>query len=201
MRDYKKSTEHLTNAALASPLAFLAGGPAGMIATLGLGKLIDTLDDRDFEKRRAEWAATHPSVPKPTLEEVQRQYAVNSEYRQMINNLQEFRNGNKISACANWKYGHEKEIYITVIGGQTAQDPPPATVDGEVIFHMGIHDYVGSKRVPAKLYRYEKDFYEIFSRDKNRYPDIKTYKITASSYKKGTWMYTVDGGKSFVVGL
>ena len=69
MTDYKKSKEHLTNACLASPLAFLAGGPAGTIAVLGLGKLLDYREDKDFEKRQLEWATNPNRVPELTPEE------------------------------------------------------------------------------------------------------------------------------------
>ena len=58
------------------------------------------------------------------------------------------------------------------------------------------------KKIDAELHYNTSSFIEKFLDDHKKYGNkIKTYKIVAGMYKKGTWMYTIDNDKSYVVCL
>lgn len=201
MANYKKSKEHLTYAAMASPISFLMGGPTGLVSTLALGKLMDVLDDIDYERRQEEWKNNPHRWEQPTLDEINAKTEEDYDYKEKINNLPQIKNGIEIRGCSNYKKGHENDVYITVFGGRPLQFTKTGIGDGEVVFHKGNRDCLGYKRVKAKLFYNEKDFYESFQRDYKWHPNMKIYKVIASSYKDGHWMYTMDNGSSYVVGL
>lgn len=202
MGDYKKFHDNLTNAALASPLAFIAGGPVGAGMTLGLGVLLDHLDNKDFERRQKEWENNPHRVVELTPEQKLQNFQREMEIINHINNLPHMVNAIKIFGCPRCIKGGEKIEYITTSGGGRLLEQTPTGIgDGEVIFHKGSYDYIGYKRIPATLYCNAKDFLVRFDMDYKKHQNIKIYRILSSPYKEGRWMYTIDQEKSFIVGL
>ena len=55
MADYKKSNEHLANSCLAVPVLLATGNIGVAITAVGLGKLLDIIDDQNYEEGRKEW--------------------------------------------------------------------------------------------------------------------------------------------------
>ena len=201
MKDYKGSKEHITNAALASPIAFLMGGPAGVAATLGLGKLVDALEDRDYEKRREEWKTNNSQYIPITMDEIIEKTNEANEAINRIEDIDQLKNAKRIRGCANYKRGHENDTFIKIGGAAPLQYTKTGIGDGEVLFYYGSRNAFPNKRVKAKLFYYENDFLNSFMSDYKRNPNMEIYKIEAAMYKNGKWMYTTDNGNSFVVGL
>ena len=195
MGDYKKSREHLTNAALASPLAFMAGGPVGAAMVLGLGKMIDHLEDKDFERKQQEWK-NNPNRPIDlTPQQMSDKLRKSLEAANKINNLPHFEDAIKIMGKSR------NGEYVTTSGGNRLFYTQTGIGKGEVIFHKDGYDWAGYKKMPATLYYYAQDFFDRFKNDYKTYPNMKIYKIIGATATEGRWMYTADNGNTFVVGL
>ena len=201
MAKYKKSIDHLTNAGLAAPFAFIAGGPVGAAAVLGLGKLLDHIEDVEFEKRQAEWQNNPHRYVAPTMEQIQQKNIKSREMSQRINDLPFIQNAKGIRACADWRQGHQRDTYVTISGGRPLEYSRTGIGDGEVWLHDGVGNSIPNRKVPATLYYNEEDFFNQIVRDYRSCPGMEIWKINASGYKQGHWMYTMDNGRSYVVGL
>lgn len=201
MDDYKKSKEHLTNAALASPLAFLAGGPAGAVTVLGLGKVLDHLEDKDFERRQLEWAMNPNRTPNLTPEQQLAKINNDNKLRKgLAADIPQFVDAIEIRGSENYK--NEKEVFINIKSDTPLQHTRTGIGSGEVVFYDGAWYRNSIKKAKAELHYNTVSFKEKFLDDYKTYKNkIKTYKIVAAMYKKGSWMYTIDNGKSYVVCL
>ena len=197
MENYKKSKEHVTNAALAFPFILATGNIIPALFTLGIGKLLDYAEDKDFERRQEEWKNNPHRHVNLTLDEVCNQIDKNKEISDIINDLPEIRNAKILRGCPSHK--NSSEIYIHIGGYEPLQYSNTGIGEGSITFHNGLYDTFG-KKYSAKLYYNERDFLNTFKSDL-KHGNIVIYKLIATGYKKGHWMYTKDGGNSFIVGL
>lgn len=209
MADYKKSTDHLANAALATPIILATGNIPAAIVALGLGKVLDMAEDRDFERRRKEYQENveKSGWKKFTSEENQMIRRENEKYASIINEIPQIKEAQIVRTGAiNWE---DKETeWVKICCGTPKNEqwirtmgrcPAELRKDGFIRILRGYYGDV-IKEVPATLYYMAKDFVDNMRKDINK-PQFRAYKIRGTSYKEGKWMYTIDGGKSYVVGL
>lgn len=195
MGDYKKSTDHLTNAALASPLALLAGGPAGLAMALGLGKLLDVVEDKDFEKRREQGKNDpHRYIPL-TEDEYREREKQNNAARKIINEV--FKDAERIKASTM----DEDEVYIKIDGSNRVASTRDGIGEGKILFCRGISDIYGFKNNKAKLFYNAKDFLKSLNTDLVNNKSIRYYKIVDNYQLYGKLMYTSDNGDTYTVFL
>ncbi len=198
--DYKKSNEHLSNAALAAPFILATGNIPAALVGLGIGKLLDYADSKDFERRRKEWENDPHRPIELTPEQWAERFRHDAEVTEQINRLPQVKNALAIRGSSDWK--NKDEVYITITSKSgDLQYSRTGIGDGEVVFHFGNTDWYGTKRVRATLYYNAEDFYNKLVSDYKTHPKMEIRKIIVGSYKKGKWFYTMDGGKSFIVGL
>lgn len=201
MTDFKKSTDHLTNAALSVPFLLATGNIGAAIAAVGLGKLLDYVEDKKFEERRERWKNDPNSLKLAkhwTQEELDELDKKNNLATSIINELPEFQKAPRIPC--HYDFNHLENIHIGFygIGGIQRCD----VRDGEIIFYKSVGTII--KRKPAKLFCEKFDFLNAYNKDSKIYHDIKIYGLPASylgvnhSKLPDEWMYTVDNGRTYV---
>ena len=209
MADYKKSTDHLANAALATPIILATGNIPAAIVALGLGKVLDMAEDRNFERRRKEY---QENIEKSgwkqfTSEENQMIRKENEKYAEIINAIPQIKEAQVMEAFKpNWD--DKESEWIEICCGTPKNEQWIRTMgrcsaelrkDGFVRVNRGFRGDV-IKVASATLYYLTKDFADNLRKDINK-SQFKVYKVRGAGYKKGQWMYTIDGGKSYIVGL
>ena len=192
MENYKKSTEHFTNALLASPLILGTGNISGAIVALMIGRLLDNLDNRNFLKKKQEYWENNPYLSsKITPEQMYNDTYKEIETRRLINQMEIIKNAKRIKTIYN------TEGWITILGGEGWYITSRQLVrNGSVKFYDSTNRCI--KQVPAKLYRNGKDFLTVLKSDAQKCENLMIYKIIGCN--NGEWMYTIDDGETFVVG-
>ncbi len=186
--DVNTGHDGLINGILGAPLMGMIGGIPGMIAGLFLGATFDEID------RRKAAATYNPTPPGAYIEARNREFERKKE--EDINATAELEELMKDA----------KIIYGTGTGDryqiEATHDNFPAVgycKDGKIQMFNDRKSYVFViKEWPAELYYRPYDFLKRLKKDKIEHSDLYTYRIERPSFKGGSYMYTVNNGKSYV---
>ena len=197
MADYKKSNDHLANSCLAAPVLLATGNIGAAVVAVGLGKLLDIIDDQNYEERRKEWEKNPHRVVQLTEKEKESYWKDHRMAKKIIKELPDFKNAEEMPTGCKWDDEETKFVTIHNTEGMYTFN---STKNGSITFHHGFYDDNGYEEKPAKLYKNAMDFLKAYNKDLELRKNIKCYRI-GYSYRPhgGEWMYTVDGGNSYVV--
>lgn len=201
MTDYKKSTDHLTNAALSVPFLLATGNIGAAIAAVGLGKLLDYVEDKKFEERRERWKNDPNSLKLAkhwTQEELDELNEKNNLATSIINELSEFQNAPRIPRYPNRRKADDIHVAFSGVEGMQRCD----IRNGEVIIYEG-RTRIKEKK-PIKMYYEKYDFLNEYNKDSKKYSQIKIIGLPLSYLGvnhpslPSEWMYTVDNGETYI---
>ena len=195
MENYKKSNDHLVNSALAAPFILATGNISAAATVLLLGKILDKIENDAFKSRQAEWNKNPYRTIHYTTEEMNKIYKEDIDVSKEISNL-------PIIKDAPLIYGKCRDgSWISIIGtnglNKTSQI---STRNGSIKFYKDFYTWSLTNEAPAKIYVRAIDFAKSLKKDLQLYDNVKVYRIVMSSCN-AKWMYTVNNGKSYVVGL
>ena len=190
----KQPSDHIINGILASPLAFLMGGPAGVVSTLGLAKALEVLEEIEQEKKRENWVDPVKKMPE-TLEEVQVAIKEREQIRNtMLSAKDEIKEIMKNSYEMSGRY-KSKGLFVSIYN----QGVAACTLNGKLstIEFCKDGNIIPFKEVPAYFYGTYEGYLKRLKDDLQRNPDTILYTLKACTY--GSWMHTSDKGETYVV--
>lgn len=189
----KKSHEHLGYSVLVSTFFLATGNILSAFLSVGLGAFLDHTENKDFEERQAAIEASAPK--KPTLEELDAHRRADKAAYDVIKEIPQIKEAEKILGMfPDYKCTDKEERIHVEIDCPSGVPIFPRAGKGSVTFCKGM-SRIGQK-FPAVIYCREV-FKEVLQYDLTQNMEIKVYQLVGSS--KGSWMYTVDSGKTYKV--
>ena len=181
--------DYLFNGIVAAPIAFLTGGPGAAAVVLGLA-VASAKKEIDDEKVR-EYNRKHPQYKPISIEEINQERIEQLEAGKVIEKIMEDAEEIPGIHCRK-KHPVFERIIINRAG----------TVSTHLKNHHGIITIFYSNGnppavIPVIKYGKETDYLERLQQDIQHYTNIKKYKIV--DIPQSSWMYTVDGGKTFIL--
>lgn len=199
--------EATINGILASPLAFMMGGPLGLISSIACGIMCDKLDERDRKKAAEEYARTHKSMQQIQEEEQKiKELDIKIEREKIFE--KEIEKIDKITIIkGKMKCGHgirHMEMkHLPVVGLTNKHHYHPNTYN-EIIWFGYQNDWgwaynENRREDPAMIFTSISKFILQLNEDLMKGEEIKLYIPLFTDYKEPKFLYKVTGDKTWRV--